>query len=155
MDFLQSLLPTEWILRLFKPDEDTEPGASIYLHIKDDDVTFRFRNDVSRYDVVEFIKEIHDDNLLDGEHNELVKQRISTLFLIDNTLSERLFLDIYQQFKCFQRTEVIFMRQSSIEIEHTKGEDGTWLTSIYKKYNGSSDNPIALITTKQSSNMFF
>ena len=73
MDFLQSLLPTEWILRLFKPDEDTEPGASIYLHIKDDDVTFRFRNDVSRYDVVEFIKEIHDDNLLDGEHNDINK----------------------------------------------------------------------------------
>ena len=150
MDFLQSLLPTEWALRLFKPDEDTKPGAAIYLHIKEDDTTFRFRNDVSRYDVVEFIKEIHDDNLLDGEHNELVKQRLATLFLIDDTLPERYFIDIQQQFKCFHRTEVIFMKQSSIEIEHTKGEDGSWLTSIYKKFNGSGDNPIAIITTKPS-----
>jgi hypothetical protein len=148
MEFLQSLLPTEWALRLFKPDEDTEPGAAIYLHIKEDDTTFRFRNDVSRYDVVEFIKEIHDDNLLDGEHNELVKQRLATLFLIDDTLPERYFTDTQQQFKCFQRKEVIFMKQSSIEIEHTKGEDGSWLTSIYKKFNGSGDNPIAIITTK-------
>lgn len=148
MDFLQSLLPTEWILRLFKPDEDTESGVAIYLHIKDDDVTFRFRNGVSRYDVVEFIKEIHDDNLLDGEHNELVKQRLASLFLIDPTLPEKYFMDTYHQFKCFQRTEVIFMRQSSIEVTHAKGEDGSWLTSIYKKFNGSEDKPIAIITTK-------
>lgn len=148
MDFLQSLLPTEWALRLFKPDEDTAPGTSIYLHIKDDDSTFRFKNDISRYDVVEFIKELHDDNLLDGEHNELVKQRLTTLFLIDATLPERYFIDTQQQFKCFQRTDVIFMKQSSIEVEHTKGEDGSWLTSIYKKFNGSDNSPIAIITTK-------
>jgi len=148
MDFLQSLLPTEWVLRLFKPDEDTEPGSAIYLHIKEDDVTFRFKNNVSRYDVVEFIKEIHDDNLLDGNYNELVKQRLSTLFLMDITLPDQYFLDTQNQFKCFQKTKVIFMKQSSIEIEHTKSDDGSWLTSIYKKFNGSGDNPIAIITTK-------
>jgi hypothetical protein len=148
MDFLQSLLPTEWVLRLFKPDEDTEPGASIYLHIKDDDSIFRFRNGVSRYDVVEFIKEVHDDNLLDGNHNELVKQRLSTLFLMDIALPEQYFLDTQNQFKCFQRTNIIFMKQSNIEIEHTKSEDGSWLTCIYKKFNGSGDTPIAIITTK-------
>lgn len=148
MEFLQSLLPTEWVLRLFKPDEDTEPGAAIYLHIKDDDTTFRFKNGVTRYDVVEFIKEIHDDNLLDSEHNELFKQRLSTLFLMDTVLSERYFINIQNQFKCFQRTEVIFMKQSSIEIEHSKSDDGIWLTSIYKKFNGSGDSPIAIITTR-------
>ncbi len=148
MDFIQSLLPSEWLLRLFKPDEDTVPGAAIYLHIKEDDVTFRFRNGVSRYDVVEFIKEIHDDDLLDGERNELVKQRLAKLFMIDPTLPEKYFIDTCNQFKCFQRTEVIFMRQSSIDIDHTKGEDGSWVTSIYKKFNDLSDSPIAIITTK-------
>ena len=148
MDFIQSLLPTEWALRLFKPEEDTEPGASIYLHIKDNDFTFRFRNGVTRYEVVEFIKEIHDDNLLDGEHNDLVKTRLSTLFLMDSMLPEQYFTDMQNQIKCFQRTEIIFMRQSNIEIEHTKNDDGTWLTSIYKKFNNSGDNPIAVITTK-------
>lgn len=148
MDFLQSLLPTEWALRLFKPDEDTVEGAAIYLHIKNDDVTFRFRTGVTRYDVVEFIKEIHDDNLLDGEHNEEVIQRITKLFLVDDTLPQNVYADIIKQFTCFVRTEVIFMRQSSIEVEHDKNEDGTWLTSIFKKFNNSGDNAIAVITTK-------
>lgn len=153
MDFLKSLLPTEWVLRLFNPDEDTELGASIYLHIEDNDATFRFRNGISRYDVVEFIKEIHDDDLLNNENNELVKQRLTSLFLIDSTLPEKYFTETYKQFNCFQRTEVIFMRQSSIEVEHTKGEDGCWITSIYKKFNGSGDRPIAIITTKPTYNL--
>lgn len=148
MDFLQSLLPKEWALRLFKPEEDTLPDAAIYLHIKDEDATFRFRNDVTRYDVVEFLKEIHDDNLLNDEHTELIKKKITKLFLIDASLPKNYLLELINQFKCFQKTEIIFMRQSSIEIEHTKGDDGMWLTSIYKKFNGSDDKPIAVITTK-------
>ena len=148
MDFLQSLLPTEWRLRLFKPEEDSDPGAHIYLHIREDDATFRFKNDVSRYDVVEFLKELHDDDLLNGEHDELFKQRATTLFLIDNTMNVDYYKDIMMQFKDFQQNNVIFMKKSSIEIEHEKSTELGWITSIYKRFNSADEKPIAVITNK-------
>jgi hypothetical protein len=148
MDFLQSLLPTEWRLRLFKPDEDTEPGTHIYLHIREDDVTFRFKHDVSRYDVVEFLKELHDDDLLNGEHDELFKERVTGLFLIDSTMQASYYSNIMQQFKDFKQNNVIFMKRSSIEIEHEKSPELGWVTSIYKRFNSEDEKPIAVITNK-------
>lgn len=153
MDFLQSLLPAEWLLKLFKPDEDSMPGAHIYLHVREDDVSFRFKNNVTRYDVVEFLKELHDD-LLNGNHNELFKQRMLTLFLLDTEQSDSYFNGLMEHFRDFKKTDVIFMKQSSLRIEHEKMDDSSWLTSIYKtmpNINNESDNKaIAVITTKDT-----
>lgn len=147
MDFLQSLLPTEWALRLFKLDDNTAEGAAIYLHIKDNDASFRLRTNVTRFDVVEFLKGIHDDNLLNDDNINQVKEQLKNLFFVEDNLSDQNFINIINKFECFKKNEVIFMRQSDIEFDHTKNDDGTWLISIYKKFNNMSETPIAVITT--------
>ena len=144
MDFLKSLLPVEWSIRFFEPETDTEPGAHIYLHIPAMDTVFRFRQNVSRYDVIEFIKELHDD--ADMSTPKII-EAASKLFLINSILTEKDSRQLLEQLSPFQKQSAIFMRDSVIEIEHDKNETGAWITSIFKQFGTDTDmKPIAIIT---------
>lgn len=61
---LKNIIPTSLYLRWFNPKEDIANGNNVYLHINDDinNTTFslKFKKGVTRYDVVAFLKELHD-----------------------------------------------------------------------------------------------
>lgn len=144
MDFIKSLLPAEWSIRFFEPETDTEPGAHIYLHIPATDTVFRFRQNISRYDVVEFIKELHDNPDMT---TPAIIEAASRLFLINTVLTDKDAKELLEQLSPFQKQAAIFMRDSVIEIEHDKTEMGAWVTSIYKQFGAEPSNkPVAQIT---------
>lgn len=61
---LKNIIPTSLYLKWFNPKEDLAHGNNVYLHIYDsvNNSTFslKFKHGVSRYDVVAFLKELHD-----------------------------------------------------------------------------------------------
>lgn len=144
MDFIKSLLPVEWSIRFFEPETDTEPGAHIYLHIPATDTVLRFRQNISRYDVVEFIKELHDNHDIT---TPAIIESASMLFLINTIITDKDSKTLLEQLSPLQKQAAIFMRDSVIEIEHDKTETGAWITSIFKQFGTDpSDKPVALIT---------
>jgi len=63
---LKSLFPANLYLRWFNPKEDNNKGVNVFLHIKDINnngtYTLKFKPNVSRYDVVSFLKQIHENS---------------------------------------------------------------------------------------------
>lgn len=61
---LKKFFPANLYLKWFNPKEDNTKGVNVYLHIKDtinnSTFTLKFKPGVSRYDVVAFLKQIHD-----------------------------------------------------------------------------------------------
>lgn len=61
---LKNIIPTSLYLKWFNPKEDLAQGNNVYLHIYDNvnNSTFslKFKHGVTRYDVVAFLKELHD-----------------------------------------------------------------------------------------------
>lgn len=148
MDFIKSLLPAEWSMRFFEPETDTQPGAHIYLHVMSTDSVFRFRQGVSRYDVVEFLKEIHDNSELTKE--EFI-ETASRLFMVNTILNDKDAKHLLGQFEPFRRQSIIFMRDSILNMEHDKNENNEWITSIFKQFGTDETNkPVALITNSDT-----
>ena len=147
MDFIQSLLPVEWALRLFDPD--TSPGIHIYLHIKETDSVFRFKPAVSRYDVVEFLKTMHETDLLLNTPEFVAS--VSKLFLVDPQLNDKQVAELREQFAPFSKQSIIFMKDTQIEIEHNKTDNNQWLTTFTKKFNNNqTPNIIAVISNNDT-----
>ena len=146
MDFLKSLLPAEWSMRFFEPETDTEPGAHIYLHIPVTDTIFQFRQNVSRYDVVEFIKELHDE----PTDTRFIIESASRLFMLNTILTDKETNQLLDQLEPFRKQSAIFIGDSTLEIEHDKTDDGAWVTSITKHFGtGPSDKPVAVINNSE------
>jgi hypothetical protein len=144
MDFLKSLLPVEWSMRLFEPETDTVPGAAIYLHISETDAVYRLKKDVSRYQVVELLKDMHDGEIAEPD----LPNKLSELFIINfvgKIDTERLM----SIFRPFLKAEAIFAGQTELIIEHDKDEQGNWITSFIKKFDKAKrlydEKPIAVL----------
>ena len=146
---LKVLLPDYLYLKLFNPDEDTNNGINVFLHINDMDnvntLTLKFRQGVSRFDVVTFIKNLHDEvscSLDDNENNEeikTIKEEFSNLF---EFYSNKELDNAFQKLNIFTKTEYIFLGKSDITISHEQDDDNKlWYTHFYKtdKHKGEEE----------------
>jgi hypothetical protein len=138
------ILPDDLYLRLFNPEEDnTNSGINVFLHINDMDnantLTLKFRQGVSRFDVVTFLKKLHDEftgSLDDNEDREdreeikNIKEEFSNLFEFYSTKE----LDTaFTKLKIFTKTEYVFLGKSTITVSHDQDEDNKlWYTHFYK-----------------------
>lgn len=133
-------------MRFFEPETDTEPGAHIYLHIPATDTIFQFRQNVSRYDVVEFIKWVHDES----PDTQLIIESASRLFMLNTILTDKEAYKLLDQLAPFRKQSAIFMKDSSLDVNHDKNDAGAWVTDIYKHFGtDSSDKPVAVINNDE------
>lgn len=159
--FLKSLIPTNLYIKWFNPKEDTEQGINVYLHIKDNSnnttYSLKLKKNVTRYDVVAFLKQIHelhhqsqnnsssslndlidennneneDNNIL--ENNDILKQECSCLFEFYN---EKELITALNKMKIFTKNKFIFLGESSISVSHEQDEENKlWYTHFYKIHN--------------------
>jgi len=70
MEFLKSIIPDDWYLRFFPPEEDTREGVQIYLHIREGKYIIPVSKGVSRSQVVELLKDINSDSSLEPEEQD-------------------------------------------------------------------------------------
>ena len=137
MAMLKWLLPDEWILKLFPPSDDNEDGIDIYLYFVNRDISLKFTKDTSRYDVIEFIKQIHDDyDTISDNMYDLTNQYLE----VPEHISTQKIMSV------FQTENIVFMNNTTISIEHDKNEEGKWLTKIYKEKKNSEPVHLATIS---------
>jgi hypothetical protein len=143
MSLLKGIIPDEWILKFFPPNEDNNINK-LYLTILPLDDYLVIKPDVSRYTIIEFIKQIHND------YDE-IKDNISLLFkeYFESTN------DIHNMLKPFMQEEIVFMNKSKIEIEHNKNDDDYWITEIYKIHSKDKKIKIAELASVISDNTVF
>ena len=141
MSLVKWLLPDEWILKLFPPNEDEMDNKNIYLHFEKNDITLKFKNSINRYEVIQFIKQIHDDYMSVADNIYMLAKEY---FDVPEHIS------IQKTFSVFQSEEIVFMSKGSIEIDHNKSSDGHWITDIYKNTK-KSRTKLATISTIENS----
>lgn len=150
--FLRSLLPDEWVLWLSNPAEDQEKDAQILLHLRDSDFSLSLLQDVTRYDVVQFLKQVHDGGEQYLADNEKLKAKLSELFYLQvpaDDWDEEVAMEYRELLQPFYKQSVIFKGESNLDILHEKGENGMWVTRICKSWPNSPDelHEIACINT--------
>lgn len=136
MSLVKWLLPDEWIIKMFPPSEDKEEKINIYLHFIEQDATLQFKENVSRYDVIEFIKQINTDY-------DTISDNIYDLTTSYFTVPER--YSTQKLMSVFQSEQIVFMSTSKIVVEHNKNANGYWITEIYKE-NSKNKKHLATIS---------
>ena len=141
MDILKAILPDTWFMNLFSPDEDAT--NRLYLHIKNN-TTLRIAHKVSRVDVVDFLKSIHESNLISENDIEIteIRNKIRTLFEVVNDKVVDELMGIIPD--VFSREQTVFVSGSEIKICHDKNDTGKWITRILKEF-GTKENELAVI----------
>lgn len=142
MDILKAILPDTWYMNLFSPEEDAT--NRLYLHIKNNTI-LRIAQGVSRVDVVNFLKSIHESSLISENDAEIteIRNKICTLFEVvggDKVVNELMGIipDV------FSREQTVFVSGSEIKVCHDKNEDGKWITQILKE-TGTKETELAVI----------
>jgi hypothetical protein len=154
MDFLKSIIPDDWYLRFFPPEEDSQPGVQLYLHIREGKYIIPVAQGISRSRVVEFLKDINSDSSLDQEQedgntpssnpetdiklgksdtNDVVGlsaelgQQMGELFAIPPKTISQIIIDT------FNGAEILFVGGGEIIVEHEKDTaTGMWQTWFSK-----------------------
>jgi hypothetical protein len=144
MSLLKGILPDSWILKLFTPNEDEDKNNKIFLNIIETDNYLVIKTDITRYKVIEFLKQIHNN------YSE-IKDNIT--LLIDEYFEET--NNITEQLKPFIKEEIVFMNNTNIEIEHNKNSKGYWITDIYKTYSNGKKEKLATLSANITDNEYF
>ncbi len=145
MDILKAILPDTWYMNLFSPEEDAT--NRLYLHIKNN-TTLRIAQGVSRVDVVDFLKSIHESSLISENEAEIaeIRQKISTLFEVTNDkIVDELMGTIPD---VFSREQTVFVSGSEMKICHDKNDSGKWITRVLRE-TGSKETELAVICDSQ------
>ena len=164
MEFLKSIIPDDWYLRFFPPEEDTREGVQLYLHIRDGKYIIPIASGVSRSRVVEFLKDINTDSSLDkdmesDENNpekdvELGKQstsglpdelgsQIPELFALPAKTISQILIDT------FNGAEILFVGGGELIIEHEKdAATGMWQTWFSKTIKQEQRRVACINTSK-------
>jgi hypothetical protein len=146
MDILKAILPDTWYMNLFSPEEDAT--NRLYLHIKNN-TTLRIAQGVSRVDVVDFLKSIHESSLISENEAEIaeIRQKISALFEISG--GEKAVNELMGTIPdVFSREQTVFVSGSEMKICHDKNESGKWITRVLKE-TGSKENELGVICDSQ------
>jgi hypothetical protein len=59
MEFLKSIIPDDWYLRFFPPEEDNQENVKLYLHIRDGKYIIPIKQGQTRSQVVGLLKDIN------------------------------------------------------------------------------------------------
>ncbi len=143
MDFIKSILPTEWFMQMFSPDEDTT--NRLYLHIRQNG-SYPITRASTRVDVIEFIKYIHGSKLISENETEIneIRETIKRLFEVNSKTVEDLMGVIPD---VFGKEHIVFMSSSEIKLDHSQNDAGLWITKIIKE-TGSKEVELAVICTQ-------
>jgi hypothetical protein len=144
MSLLKGILPDNWILKFFTPNEDEDNKYRIYLNIIEYDNYLVLKPEITRYKVIEFLKEIH-NNFNDIRDN--ITLLVEEYFEEDD--------DILNKLKPFMKENIVFMTNTNIELEHNKNEEGYWITDIYKTYSNGKKEKIAILSANITDNEYF
>jgi len=167
MEFLKSIIPDDWYLRFFPPEEDSQPGVQLYLHIREGKYIIPVAQGISRSRVVEFLKDINSDSSLDQEpedenapssnpekdvelgksaddgENTGLGQQMGELFAIPPKTISQIILDT------FNGAEILFVGGGEITVEHEKdAATGMWQTWFSKTIR-QEQRRIACINTSK------
>jgi hypothetical protein len=167
MEFLKSIIPDDWYLRFFPPEEDAKEGIQIYLHIREGKYIIPVAPGVSRSRVVEFLKDINSDSSLDKDAEqdentqetdvELGKQsdsssyglsdelgyQISELFALPPKTISQILIDT------FNGAEILFVGGGELTIEHEKDPvTGMWETWFSKTIKQEQHRVACINTSK-------
>jgi len=138
MSLLKGILPDSWILKLFTPNEDEDTNTKIFLNLTQNDNVLTLKQDITRYTVIEFLKQLHNN------YDEL-KDNITLLL-------EEYFEDVssgtLHLLQPFMKEEIVFMNNTEIEIEHNKNDEGLWITDIYKVHSKNKKVKLATLAAK-------
>lgn len=131
---LKNIIPTALYLKWFNPSEDTQNGNNVYLHILDENnnTTFslKFKKGVTRYDVVAFLKDLHDNTI---EDDEVVHKEFGCLF---EFYSQEEFKKALKLLNIFTKDKYIFLGESNINVIHEQDEENKlWYTHFNKTNN--------------------
>ncbi len=143
MDFIKSILPTEWFMQMFSPDEDN--SNRLYLHVRKNGI-FPITRQVSRVDVIEFLKYIHASKLISENETEVneIRESIKRLFEVNSKTVEELMGVIPD---VFGKETIVFMSESELKLDHSQNDAGLWITKIIKE-TGTKEIELAVICTQ-------
>jgi hypothetical protein len=168
MEFLKSIIPDDWYLRFFPPEEDSEPGIQLYLHIREGKYIIPVAQGISRSRVVEFLKDINCDSRLDQEPEDETTQASNTendIELGNTATSDRLSAELGQQLAelfeippktisqiiidTFNGVEILFVGGGEITVEHEKdAATGIWQTWFSRTIRQEPRRVACINTTK-------
>ena len=146
MDILKAILPDTWYMNLFSPEEDAT--NRLYLHIKNNTI-LRITQGVSRVDVVDFLKSIHESSLISENEAEVaeIRNKITTLFDVsggDKAVNE--LMGVIPDL--FSKEQTVFVSGSEMKVYHYKNYNGKWITRILKE-TGTKEIEIGVICDAQ------
>ena len=164
MDFLKSIIPDDWYLRFFPPEEDSRDGVQLYLHVREGKYIIPVAAGVSRSRVVEFLKDVNSDSSLeqDEEQDENIPdedkqktditahelsgelgQQLGELFGLPAKTISQIIIDN------FNGAEILFVGGGEITVEHEKDSDsGMWQTWFSKTIKQEPRKIACINTTK-------
>lgn len=145
--FLRSLLPDEWVLWLSNPEEDQEEEAQIILHLRDSDFSLALAADVTRYDVVQFLKKVHDQGKSYLRNTEELKKELAALFYLQiapNDWDDEVAMEYRELFYPFCKQSVVFKGDSHLDVLHEKDDNSKWVTRLCKSWPTSPDEMMEL-----------
>ena len=169
MEFLKSIIPDDCYLRFFPPEEDSQEGVQLYLHIRDGKYIIPVAQGVSRSKVVEFLKDVNSDNSLEQDEqqdentpdentpdedkqksdvttHELsgeLGQQLGGLFALPAKTISQIIIDN------FNGAEILFVGGGEITVEHEKDtESGMWHTWFAKTIKQEPRKIACINTTK-------
>lgn len=136
MDFLlKNILPISLYIKWFNPKEDLEDGCNIYLHLNNvlDNTTYslKFKKGVSRYDVVSFLKNLHDKAPQNAIHSSRSNSH-SSIVSIDsiNSLNSPNNLNDSVDYSKLENDEVIRQECSCLFVFYNNTEIDTALNIL-------------------------
>lgn len=148
MDFLKSILPDDWYLKWFPPEEDSQEGVQLYLHIREGKYIIPIVKGLTRSQVVCFLKEINGNGY---------KTESEDLDEPENVLNDELpnYFDLQVEninkmiWDTFNGIEIVFVGGGELTVEHTKSEKNQiWETWFSKEYC-NKEKRIACISTSK------
>ncbi len=166
MEFLKSIIPDDWYLRFFPPEEDSREGVQLYLHIREGKYIIPVAAGTSRSQVVEFLKDINSDSKLEqdqeSDENEPSEdlaqkqlsqekdflqselgQQLTQLFALPPKTISQIIIDT------FNGAEILFVGGGEISVVHEKEPNtGVWETWFLKTIKNEPRRVACINTSK-------
>jgi len=167
MEFLKSIIPDDWYLRFFPPEEDNREGVQLYLHIREGKYIIPVAQGISRSQVVEFLKDVNTDSNLEQDEepeenipsediesganadDELLGlsaelgQQLGLLFTLPPKAISQIIIDT------FNGAEILFVGGGELAIEHEKDtSSGMWQTWFSKTIRQEQQRIACINTSK-------
>lgn len=143
---IKFLFGDETYLSWFNPGDDGNNNVKIFLHLNRINISLRLKNDVSRYDIIQFIRKIHDEDLMKDQKE--FKSQYFKLFHTEKEINKEDLIKNLKAFRIFKKDTILFVNNgSTIEVQQSD-ELGDWITRINKKNNDNIEN-IAIINNSE------